>query len=51
MKQTDAREINSILVNLQGWVKCGNGRQFGKPYGLQRGYTRGGKTVTDCCYT
>ena len=40
MKQTDAREINSILEHLTEWRKSRNGRQFGKPYGLQRGCER-----------
>lgn len=42
MRQSDTREINAILANLPGWVKCPNGKQFGKPYGLQRGFERTG---------
>ena len=40
MRQTDAREINSILGCLPGWEKDKNGRRYGKEYGLQRGYRR-----------
>jgi len=40
MRRSDAVEINNILDNLKGWKKDRNGRQFGKAYGLQRGYSR-----------
>lgn len=43
MRQTDAREINSILESLKGWTKCSTGR-FG-PYGTQRGFL---KVVNTC---
>ena len=39
MRRTDAVEINSILDGLAGLEKDRNGRQYGKPYGLQRGYS------------
>lgn len=40
MRRANVIEINSILDGLPGWKKDKNGRQFGKPYGLQRGYSR-----------
>ncbi len=40
MRRQDVIEINKILDNLPGWKKDKNGKQFGKPYGLQRGYSR-----------
>lgn len=40
MRRQDALEINKILDNLPGWKKDKNARQFGKPYGHQRGYSR-----------
>jgi putative DNA primase/helicase len=40
MRQTDTREINTILENLPGWTKALNGLRFGKTYGLQRGYIK-----------
>jgi putative DNA primase/helicase len=40
MRRTDVTEINGILDGLPGWKKDRNGRQFGKPYGLQRGYSK-----------
>lgn len=40
MRRQDIFEINGILDNLPGWKKDKNGRQFGKPYGFQRGYSR-----------
>lgn len=40
MRRADVVEINSILDRLPGWKKDRNGRQYGKPYGLQRGYSR-----------
>jgi len=40
MKRADVVEINDILSGLPGWKKERNGMQFGKPYGLQRGYSR-----------
>lgn len=39
MKQSDTREINNILDNIEGWVKDKKTRRFGKAYGVQRGYT------------
>ncbi len=40
MRRSDVVEINGILAGLPGWKKDRNGRQFGKPYGFQRGYSR-----------
>jgi len=40
MRRSDVVEINSILDRLPAWKKDRNGRQYGKPYGLQRGYSR-----------
>lgn len=40
MRRQDVAEINRILDNLPGWKKDKNGRQYGKPYGFQRGYSR-----------
>lgn len=40
MRRVDVFEINSILDGFSGWRKDKNGRQFGKSYGLQRGYSR-----------
>lgn len=40
MRRADVVEINGILDGMLGWKKDRNGRQFGKPYGLQRGYSR-----------
>lgn len=40
IRRADVIEINGLLDGLKGWVKDKNGRQFGKPYGLQRGYSR-----------
>jgi len=40
MRRTDVVEINNVLDSLPGWKKDRNGRQFGKLYGLQRGYSR-----------
>ena len=40
MRRADVVEINSILDRLPGWKKDRNGRQYGKPYGFQRGYSR-----------
>jgi putative DNA primase/helicase len=40
MRRQDVMEINKILDNLPGWKKDKNARQFGKPYGHQRGYSR-----------
>jgi predicted P-loop ATPase len=40
MRRQDAVEINGILNGLQGWKKDRNGRQFGKPYGFQRGHSK-----------
>ena len=39
MKQTDVREINSILENLDGWEKPKNAFRCG-PYSRQRGFVR-----------
>lgn len=43
MRQTDAREINSILESLPDWKRCSSGR-FGA-YGIQRGFM---KVVNTC---
>lgn len=40
MRRQDVMEINGILDNLPGWKKDKNARQFGRPYGHQRGYSR-----------
>lgn len=40
MRRAETLEINNILSRIPGWKKDKNGRQFGKPYGLQRGYSR-----------
>jgi len=40
MRRADVVEINSILSRLPGWKKDRNGRQYGKPYGYQRGFFR-----------
>ncbi len=40
IRRADVVEINGILDSLKYWIKDKNGRQFGKPYGLQRGYSR-----------
>ena len=40
MRRTETVEINNILSRTPGWKKDKNGRQFGKPYGFQRGFSR-----------
>lgn len=40
MRRTEVVEINGVLEGITGWKKDRNGRQFGKAYGFQRGYTR-----------
>jgi len=40
IRRADVVEINGILDAFPGWKKDKNGRQFGKPYGFQRGYSR-----------
>lgn len=44
MRQRDAREINSLLDRMPGWVNVGV-EKAGKPYGAQRCFER--KVVTD----
>lgn len=39
MKQSDTREINAVLSNLEGFRRCKNGIRFG-PYNVQRGYEK-----------
>lgn len=40
IRRQDTTEINEILNSLKSWKKDQNGRQFGKLYGFQRGYSR-----------
>lgn len=40
MKKSDAKEINSILENMEDWERQKSAARFGGEYGSQRGYTR-----------
>lgn len=40
MKQSDTREINSILATLDGWERHKSSLRFGPDYGLQRCFVR-----------
>lgn len=44
IKNTDTREINSILANLPGWKRAGKPFRDG-PYSIQRGFVREGLTA------